>query len=189
MQQQLQTLFETTSATGAAIGAEAANEARDADQNLLADAPAPNLTVYTEAHTDTPQRDALRLCFCIRAGPRTEDTASWIRYPACANRSAHRRGETPPDTPPDEPAVRPAAPLDSDHDMAKPTTWFNPLEHPPFTAEHHDPAGAPAGLRVLGISSRSDEPPDRSPRRSRPTTAACATSCRGARAAGAGSRP
>ena len=42
--------------------------------------------------------------------------------------------------------------------MTRPTTWFTPLEHPPFVAEHHDPAGAPAGLRVLEISSRSDEP-------------------------------
>ena len=42
--------------------------------------------------------------------------------------------------------------------MAGPTTWFTPLEQPPFVAEHHDPAGAPAGLRVLEISSRSDEP-------------------------------
>ena len=41
--------------------------------------------------------------------------------------------------------------------MSRPTTWFTPLERPPFVAEHHDPAGAPAGLRVLEISSRSDE--------------------------------
>ncbi len=42
--------------------------------------------------------------------------------------------------------------------MARPTTWFTPLDRPPFVAEHHDAAGAPAGLQVLEISSRSDEP-------------------------------
>ncbi|MCY4122686.1 MAG: SLOG family protein [Acidobacteria bacterium] len=46
--------------------------------------------------------------------------------------------------------------------MARPTTWFTPLDRPPFVTEHHDPAGAPAGLRVLEISSRSDEPLGRS---------------------------
>lgn len=46
--------------------------------------------------------------------------------------------------------------------MARPTTWFTPLERPPFVAEHHDPAGAPANLRVLEISSRSGEPLGRS---------------------------
>ena len=46
--------------------------------------------------------------------------------------------------------------------MARPTTWFTPLDRPPFVAEHHDPAGAPADLRVLEISSRSDEPLGRS---------------------------
>lgn len=46
--------------------------------------------------------------------------------------------------------------------MARPTTWFTPLDRPPFVAEHHDPAGAPADLRVLEISSRSDAPLGRS---------------------------
>ncbi len=46
--------------------------------------------------------------------------------------------------------------------MARPTTWFTPLDRPPFVAEHHDPAGAPAELRVLEISSRGDEPLGRS---------------------------
>lgn len=46
--------------------------------------------------------------------------------------------------------------------MARPTTWFTPLEVPPFVEEHHDPAGAPADLHVLEISSRSDEPLGRS---------------------------
>ena len=42
--------------------------------------------------------------------------------------------------------------------MPRATTWFTPLERPPFVAEHHDPPGPPAGLRVLEISSRSDSP-------------------------------
>ena len=42
--------------------------------------------------------------------------------------------------------------------MARPTTWFTPLERPPFVAEHRDAAGPPPGLRVLEISSRSNEP-------------------------------
>ena len=46
--------------------------------------------------------------------------------------------------------------------MARPTTWFTPLDRPPFATEHHDRAGAPANLRVLEISSRSDEPLGRS---------------------------
>ena len=41
--------------------------------------------------------------------------------------------------------------------MAKPTTWFTPLDRPPFVAEHHHPAGAPTNLRVLEISSRSGQ--------------------------------
>ena len=41
--------------------------------------------------------------------------------------------------------------------MARPTTWFTPLERPPFVTEHHHPAGPPAGLRVLEISSRSQD--------------------------------
>ena len=41
--------------------------------------------------------------------------------------------------------------------MARPTTWFTPLDRPPFVAEHHDPAGPPARLRALEISSRSGE--------------------------------
>ena len=46
--------------------------------------------------------------------------------------------------------------------MARPTTWFTPLDEPPFVTEHHDPAGAPEHLQVLEISSRSDEPLGRS---------------------------
>ena len=46
--------------------------------------------------------------------------------------------------------------------MARPTTWFTPLDRPPFVEEHHDPAGPPANLRVLEISSRSDDPLGRS---------------------------
>ena len=42
--------------------------------------------------------------------------------------------------------------------MARPTTWFTPLERPPFVTEHRHPAGPPAGLRVLELSSRSEEP-------------------------------
>ena len=41
--------------------------------------------------------------------------------------------------------------------MARPTTWFTPLDRPPFVTEHHDPAGAPANLHVLEISSRSGQ--------------------------------
>ena len=41
--------------------------------------------------------------------------------------------------------------------MARPTTWFTPLDRAPFVAEHHDPAGPPTKLRVLEISSRSAE--------------------------------
>ena len=86
-------------------------------------------------------------------------------------------------------AGRNERPLHSERIMARPTTRFTPLERPPFAAEHHDQAGAPAGLRTLGIGSRGSEPPGRPPRLSRPATAACATSCRGARATGAGNRP
>ena len=46
--------------------------------------------------------------------------------------------------------------------MARPTTWFTPLDRPPFVTEHHDPAGPPANLRVLEISSRGEEPLGRS---------------------------
>ena len=42
--------------------------------------------------------------------------------------------------------------------MARPTTWFTPLERPPFVAEHRDAAGPPPALRILEISSRSNEP-------------------------------
>ncbi|MCY4634122.1 MAG: hypothetical protein OXG04_06380, partial [Acidobacteria bacterium] len=41
--------------------------------------------------------------------------------------------------------------------MARPTTWFTPLDRPPFVTEHHDPAGAPENLHVLEISSRSGQ--------------------------------
>ncbi|MCY4637910.1 MAG: SLOG family protein [Acidobacteria bacterium] len=41
--------------------------------------------------------------------------------------------------------------------MARPTTWFTPLDRPPFVTEHHDPAGPPAKLHVLEISSRSGQ--------------------------------
>ena len=40
----------------------------------------------------------------------------------------------------------------------KPTTWFTPLDRPPFVQEHHAASGPPANLRVLEISSRSDQP-------------------------------
>ena len=42
--------------------------------------------------------------------------------------------------------------------MAKPTTWFTPLDRAPFVTEHRSPAGPPANMRILEISSRSDEP-------------------------------
>ena len=42
--------------------------------------------------------------------------------------------------------------------MAKPTTWFTPLDRAPFVTEHRNPAGPPANMRILEISSRSDEP-------------------------------
>ena len=42
--------------------------------------------------------------------------------------------------------------------MARPTTWFTPLDRAPFVMEHHGPAGPPANMRVLEISSRSDDP-------------------------------
>lgn len=48
-------------------------------------------------------------------------------------------------------------PLHSGHDMARATTWFTPLDRPPYVVEHHERAGAPGNLRVLEISSRSDE--------------------------------
>ena len=42
--------------------------------------------------------------------------------------------------------------------MAKPTTWFTPLDRAPFVTEHRSPAGPPANMQILEISSRSDEP-------------------------------
>ena len=40
----------------------------------------------------------------------------------------------------------------------KPTTWFTPLDRSPFVQEHHDANGPPENLRVLEISSRSQQP-------------------------------
>ena len=49
-------------------------------------------------------------------------------------------------------------PLHSTTPMARPTTWFTPLDRAPFVTEQHSPAGPPANMRTLEISSRSDEP-------------------------------
>ena len=85
--------------------------------------------------------------------PRTFNADNQARDPARTHgKDAMGTGLAAPN--PREAARRP----EDSTPMTRPTTWFTPLDRPPFVAEHHDPAGAPAGLRVLEISSRSDEP-------------------------------